>query len=217
MSDFGRTPARRLALRRSPSPAAAATTSPSAPRVAAELAALCDEARQDVEALGLPAEVGIAVVRPWANRGTRLAEDIRRLDGETPEERELLGSLATAYEEYYAGLRLGATIYAQTKSLEAYAATVERAKPFLAEADSARDAARRARVHRAPVRGTNGDGAANLAARNGVSPSRTSEEWGHGRRGVASRTRPAVPGRAKQSIIGCPLNAPMRVGRFLRS
>ena len=53
----------------------------------------------------------------------------------TPEERELLGSLATAYEEYYAGLRLGATIYAQTKSAEAYAATVERGKPFLAEAD----------------------------------------------------------------------------------
>ena len=108
---------------------------PDRPRVAAELAALCDEARQDVEALGLPAEAGIAVVRPWANRGTRLAEDVRRLDGETPEERELLGSLATAYEEYYAGLRLGATIYAQTKSAEAYAATVERGKPFLADAD----------------------------------------------------------------------------------
>ena len=108
---------------------------PDRPRVAAELAALCEEARQDVEALGLPAEVGIAVVRPWANRGTRRGEDIRRLEAETPEERELLGSLATAYEEYYAGLRLGATIYARTKSAEAYAATVERGKTFLAEAD----------------------------------------------------------------------------------
>ena len=109
---------------------------PERPALAAELAALCEEARQDVEALGLPAEVGVAVIRPWANRGTRLAEDIRRLDGETQEERELLGSLARAYDEYYAGLRLGATIYASTKSLDAYAATVERAKPFLAEADT---------------------------------------------------------------------------------
>jgi hypothetical protein len=100
-----------------------------------ELAALCEDARTDIEALGLPGEVGIAVVRPWANRGTRLAEDIRRLDDGTPEEQELLGSLATAYDEYYAGLRLGATIYAQTKSSEAYAATVERANEFLAEAD----------------------------------------------------------------------------------
>ena len=108
---------------------------PNRPAVAAELAALCDEARQDIEALGLPAEVGIAVVRPWANRGTRLGADIRQLDTATPAERELLDYLAAAYEEYYAGLRLGATIYAQTKSAEAYAATVERGKPFLAEAD----------------------------------------------------------------------------------
>ena len=136
MSDFSRTPAlARLALAVAVA-GCGGDDEPERPRVAAELAALCDEARRDVEALGLPAEVGITVVRPWANRGTRLGEDIRRLDEATPEQRELLDSLATAYEEYYAGLRLGATIYASTKSLEAYAATVERAKPFLAEADT---------------------------------------------------------------------------------
>ena len=105
--------------------------------VAETLATLCDEAREDIEALGLPAEAGIAVVTPWANRGTRLAKDIRALHGATAVEMRELRSLANALEEYYAGLRLGHTIYKQTKSSEAYAATVERAKAFLAEADEA--------------------------------------------------------------------------------
>ena len=109
---------------------------PERPALAAELATLCDEARQDIEALGLPSEVGIAVVRPWANRGTRLAQDLGRVEGGTAEEQELLDSLSTSLDEYYAGLRLAATIYGQTKSLEAYAATVERANAFLTQADA---------------------------------------------------------------------------------
>jgi hypothetical protein len=105
---------------------------------AAERAALlCDEARADIEALGLPAEAGIGIVRPWANRGTRLAKDIRVLQGATPSEDETLQKLATALDEYYAGLRLGHTIYTQTKSFDAYAATIERANAFLADADAA--------------------------------------------------------------------------------
>jgi hypothetical protein len=105
--------------------------------VADRVAALCDEARTDIEALGLPAETGIAVIRPWANRGTRLAEDIRAVEGASSSEQKTLDALATALDEYYAGLRLGHTIYQQTKSLDAYAQTIERAKAFQEDADAA--------------------------------------------------------------------------------
>jgi hypothetical protein len=105
--------------------------------VAEQVAALCDEARVDIEALGLPSETGIAVIRPWANRGTQLVEDIRALDGGSASEQETLDALATALDEYYAGLRLGHTIYQQTRSSEAYAQTIERAKAFQGDADAA--------------------------------------------------------------------------------
>jgi hypothetical protein len=96
---------------------------------------MCEEALDDIEALGLPSERGIGVVRPWANRGTRLAEDLQKLSGGTADERRRLQALGKALDEYYAGLRLGHTIYAQTNSLDAYAATIERAKAFQEEAD----------------------------------------------------------------------------------
>ena len=105
--------------------------------VAEQVAALCDEARLDVEALGLPSETGIAVIRPWANRGTKLAKDIRALGGGSESEQETVDALATALDEYYAGLRLGHIIYKQTRSAEAYAQTIERAKAFQADADAA--------------------------------------------------------------------------------
>ena len=104
---------------------------------AEQAASLCDDARADIEALGLPAEAGIGIVRPWANRGTQLAKDIRALDGTTPSEDETIRKLATSLDEYFAGLRLGHTIYTETKSFDAYAATVERADAFLADADAA--------------------------------------------------------------------------------
>lgn len=100
------------------------------------LAALCTEARLDVEELGLPGEKGIAVVRPWANRGTRLAETIRGLEGGTADEQRLVGRLATALDEYYAGLRVGLLVYEQTKSSDAYAAAVERSTAFLEESEA---------------------------------------------------------------------------------
>jgi hypothetical protein len=100
------------------------------------LATLCESAREDIEALGLPAERGVGVVRPWADRGARLAEDVNRLDGETPREREQLRSLAAARREYYAGLRLGHTVYTKTRSLDAYAAAVARATTFLERAEA---------------------------------------------------------------------------------
>ena len=100
------------------------------------LASLCTEARLDIEELGLPGEKGIAVVRPWANRGTRLAEAVGGLGGGTSEEQRLLDELATALDEYYAGLRVGLLVYEQTKSSEAYAAAVERSTAFLEESES---------------------------------------------------------------------------------
>lgn len=102
-----------------------------------QVGALCDEARLDIEALGLPSETGIAVITPWANRGTRLVKDIRALDGGSASEQETVAALATALDEYYAGLRLGHIIYKQTRSAEAYAQTIERAKAFQADADAA--------------------------------------------------------------------------------
>lgn len=105
--------------------------------VAEQAAALCDQARVDIEALGLPSETGIAVITPWANRGTRLVKDLRKLEGASAEEQATLDDLATALDEYYAGLRLGHIIYEQTKSSEAYAQTVDRAKAFQEDADAA--------------------------------------------------------------------------------
>ena len=105
--------------------------------VAEQVATLCDQARVDIEALGLPSETGIAVITPWANRGTRLVKDLRKLEGASAEEQATLDDLATALDEYYAGLRLGHIIYEQTKSSEAYAQTVDRAKAFQEDADAA--------------------------------------------------------------------------------
>ena len=105
--------------------------------VAEQAAALCDQARVDIEALGMPSETGIAVITPWANRGTRLVKDLRKLEGASTEEQATLDDLATALDEYYAGLRLGHIIYEQTKSSEAYAQTIDRAKAFQEDADAA--------------------------------------------------------------------------------
>ena len=104
---------------------------------AEQVGALCETARQDIEALGLPSERGIAVITPWANRGTKLATEIRAVEGATAEETETVHALATALDEYYAGLRLAHTIYEQTRSAEAYAQTIDRANAFLEDADKA--------------------------------------------------------------------------------
>lgn len=103
--------------------------------VAEELGTLCAEALADVEALGLPAEGGPDVIGKWANRGRRLAKDVAKLNGETPEERKQVATLADHLEEYYAGLRIGYIVYLQTKSSEAYAASLERANEFLVSAE----------------------------------------------------------------------------------
>jgi hypothetical protein len=99
------------------------------------LAALCDAALADIEALGLPAEVGIEVVKPWALRGTRMARDIGRLEGGTVEEQTQLEALSGELKEYYAGLLLGYTIYKKSKSSDLYMASLERATTFLVSAE----------------------------------------------------------------------------------
>ena len=47
--------------------------------LAESLAQLCEQARADTEALGLPAEAGFEVMKPTAARGLRLAADIKKL------------------------------------------------------------------------------------------------------------------------------------------
>jgi hypothetical protein len=103
---------------------------------ATELAALCEGARADVEALGLPSEVGFQVIKPWAERGKRLARDVRKLRGESVLERRHLARLGEQLAAYYAGLRLGYEVYAKTRNAEAYAIAVNRATPYLVTADS---------------------------------------------------------------------------------
>jgi hypothetical protein len=105
--------------------------------LAEQVAALCDQARVDIEALGLPSETGIAVITPWARRGTKLVNELRALEGASAGEQATLDELAAALDEYYAGLRLGHIIYAQTKSSEAYAQAIDRAKAFQEDADAA--------------------------------------------------------------------------------
>lgn len=117
-------------------PAACGGDEPERSAAAEQLAALCDEARADVEALGIPSEVGPGVLRPWAERGSLLAKQVERLRGATSAERQRLRELAQALGEYYAGLRLGHAVYTQTKSLEAYSAAVERATSFLEDAET---------------------------------------------------------------------------------
>lgn len=103
--------------------------------LAESLAALCEEARADTEALGLPAEKGFAVVKPAAERGMRLAADIKKLQGATPAEREQIASLAEYFRFYHNEIVAGARIY-ELGQPEGYVITVERATPSLVSAEA---------------------------------------------------------------------------------
>ena len=103
--------------------------------LAESLASLCEEARADTEALGLPAEEGFKVVKPGAERGLRLAADIKKLQGATPAEKEQIASLAEYFRFYHNEIRAGAKIY-ELGQPDAYYITVERAKPSLASAEA---------------------------------------------------------------------------------
>jgi hypothetical protein len=103
--------------------------------LAEELAQLCDEARADVEALGLPAEKGFAVIPPTAKIGQRLAKDVALLQGTTAHEREQVASLSKYLAFYYGELAAGAKLYAVGQT-DAYRITVERATPTLVSAEA---------------------------------------------------------------------------------
>jgi hypothetical protein len=103
--------------------------------LAESLAALCDEARADTEALGLPSEKGFSVIKPGAERGLQLAADIKKLEGTTPAEKEQIASLAEYFRFYHNEIKAGARIY-ELGQPDAYRITVERAKPSLASAEA---------------------------------------------------------------------------------
>jgi len=103
--------------------------------LAEQLGQLCNEARADIEALGLPGDKGFAVIPPTAKIGLRLAKSVGRLQGTTPHEREQVRSLAKYFAFYYGELAAGAKLYAVGQP-EAYVITVERAKPTLVSAEA---------------------------------------------------------------------------------
>lgn len=103
--------------------------------LAESLAALCEQARADTEAFGLPAEKGFSVIEPGAERGVRLAADIKKLQSSTPAEKEQIASLAEYFRFYHNEIRAGTKLY-EAGYPDAYAITVARAKPSLASAEA---------------------------------------------------------------------------------
>ena len=103
--------------------------------LAESLAQLCEQARADTEALGLPSEKGFPVIEPGAERGLRLAADIKKLKGTTPAEKEQIASLAEYFRFYHNEIRAGAKLY-EAGYADAYEITVDRAKPSLASAEA---------------------------------------------------------------------------------
>lgn len=103
--------------------------------LAEQLAQLCDAARADTEALGLPSEKGFVVMAPTAKIGAQLAKDVKRLRGATPAEKEQVASLAEYLRFYYAELAAAVKLFAVGQS-EVYAITLNRAKPTLESAEA---------------------------------------------------------------------------------
>jgi hypothetical protein len=103
--------------------------------LAENLAQLCEQARADTEALGLPAEKGFSVMKPTALIGLRLAKEVKKLHGTTPAEREQVASLAEYFRFYYNELRAAVKLYAFGQA-DAYTITVERAKGSLESAEA---------------------------------------------------------------------------------
>ncbi len=103
--------------------------------LALKLAAVCDQARDDIEALGLPGEKGFAIVEPTVKIGKRLAATIKTLAGTTEQEKEQISSLASYYDRYYAELEAGYKLY-EFGSADGFALTVERATALLETAEA---------------------------------------------------------------------------------
>jgi hypothetical protein len=103
--------------------------------LAEQLAELCDQARADTEALGLPGDMGFVVMKPTAAIGLRLAKDVKRLTGTTPAERRQIATLAEHLRFYYNELAAAVKLYSAGHP-EVYALTLERAKPSLVSAET---------------------------------------------------------------------------------
>jgi len=103
--------------------------------LAENLAQLCEKARADTEALGLPGDKGFAVIRPGAEIGIRLSADIKKLEGSTPAEKEQIAALAEYLRFYHNEVRAAAKLY-EAGQTEVYGITIDRAKPTLVSAEA---------------------------------------------------------------------------------
>jgi hypothetical protein len=103
--------------------------------LAEQIAQLCEQARADTEALGLPAEKGFDVMKPTATIGLRMAAKMKKLKGTTPAEKEQIASLAEYFRFYYNELAAAVKFYAVGQS-EVYAITLNRAKPSLVSGEA---------------------------------------------------------------------------------
>lgn len=100
-----------------------------------QIAQLCDKARADTEALGLPGEKGFVVMKPTAAIGLRFAQDLKTLEGTTPAETKQIATLAEGFRFYYNELAAAVKLYSVSDS-EVYMITLARAKPSLESAEA---------------------------------------------------------------------------------
>jgi hypothetical protein len=103
--------------------------------LAEQIAQLCDKARADTEALGLPGDKGFVVMKPTAAIGLRFAQELKKLEGTTPAEKKQIATLAEDFRFYYNELAAAVKLYALGQS-EVYSLTLSRAKPSLASAEA---------------------------------------------------------------------------------
>jgi len=103
--------------------------------LAVKLGALCDRARLDIEALGLPSEQGIAVVAPTVRIGRRLAAQIGALHGRTALERTRLEAISHNLDSYYLQVKGGLDAY-KLAGGAGFQVAVEGAKPALDRAET---------------------------------------------------------------------------------
>ena len=103
--------------------------------LAENLAQLCEQARADTEALGLPAEKGFKVMKPTAAIGLRLAADVKKLAGHD-RRREGADRLARRRASLLLQRARGGGEALRGGHPEVYAITLGRAKPSLESAEA---------------------------------------------------------------------------------
>jgi hypothetical protein len=103
--------------------------------LAARIAQLCNKARADTEALGLPGDKGFVVMKPTALIGLDLAKRIKALHGSTPTQKKRIADVAEGFRFYYNEL-LAAVKFYEAGHPEVYGITLGRAKPSLENAEA---------------------------------------------------------------------------------